>query len=93
MQSFKYLGTILTGNFEFSLDINAIVSKVRQRLYILKRLKYTDADATLYNVYYSAFIKIVSCYHLVPFYDHISAKSAQVIRRVTFTANTNTNTV
>ena len=78
VQSFKYLGTILTGNFDFTLNVNARVSKARQRLYIIKRLKCAKNDATLYNVYYSAFIHSVLCCHLVPFYNHISAKSAKI---------------
>ena len=86
-QSFKYLGTILTGNFDFTLNGNSGVSKARKRLYILKRLKYAEADATLYNVCYSAFIHSILCYHFVPFYDHISAKSAEAIRKITYTAS------
>ena len=87
VQSFKYLGTILTRNFDFTLNVNTRVSKARQRLYIFERLKYPKADATLYNVCYSAFIHSVLCYHLVPFYNHISAKSTNAIRRITYTAN------
>ena len=87
VQSFKHLGTILTGNFDFTLNVDARVSKAQQRLYTLKRLRYAEADVALYNVCYSAFIHSVLCCHLVPFYNHISAKSARAIRRITSTAN------
>ena len=47
VQSFKYLGTILTANFDFTLNVDARVSKAQQRLYILKRPRYAKADVAL----------------------------------------------
>jgi hypothetical protein len=69
--SFKYLGTVLTDDFDFNPNWEARVSKARQRLYLLKKLVYSNADRTIMRMTYNSFIKPVLTYHLDIFHNHL----------------------
>ena len=92
VQKYKYLGTVLTENMEFDANWLTRIKKARQRLYMLRKLRYCGASATIMKLTFSAYIRPVLTYHLSLFYDHLSQKILQMIKRIWKTAKHITKT-
>jgi hypothetical protein len=86
VSSYKYLGTQITEDLNFDENWNQRIQKARQRLYMLRKLKYSKADKTIIRMTFSSFIAPVITYHLELFMEQLSVKTVRDIRRLEKTA-------
>ena len=76
----KYLGTLLTPNLDWTPNMLARVTKARQRLYILKCLRYIDVDFSILKLCCDTFISSTLNYHLPVYHTSLSVKSRAKLR-------------
>ena len=83
VSSFKYLGTILTSNFDFTPNADAKICKAKQKLFIMKRLCYVKADKSIVRLCHHAFVCSILGYHLPVYASHLTARTSRSISSVT----------
>ena len=67
---------------DFNLNWNTRLQKARQRLFFLKKLRYTKASKMIMKLTYSAYIRPVLTYHLSLFHGHLSKDILQRIKSI-----------
>jgi hypothetical protein len=87
VDSYKYLGTVITSKLSFKSNIDQVVEKARRRLYIMSRLASLGVSETLRRMVYTTFIESVLAYHLSTTYHHLSANDKKVLSQVTRNAS------
>ena len=82
VEEYKYLGTTITSSLNFDKNWEQRVQKARKRLYMLHKLRYTQASSKIVKMTYSAYIKPVLTYHLPVLYNSLSKETLQKIKRI-----------
>ncbi|KAL0167353.1 hypothetical protein M9458_039197, partial [Cirrhinus mrigala] len=61
VETFKFLGSVISQDLKWVTHINSIVKKAQQRLYFLRQLRKFNLPQELLKQFYSAVIKSVLC--------------------------------
>ncbi len=61
VETFKFLGSIISQDLKWDTHIDSIVKKAQQRLYFLRQLRKFNLPQELLNQFYSAIIESVLC--------------------------------
>ena len=82
---YKYLGTVIDRQLNWSSNIRRIVSKTQQRLYFLRKLKDFDIDRTIMYFFYMSVIQSVFTFCLRVFIGNARKTDLARIQRITRT--------
>ena len=64
VDTYKYLGLILDNKLNWSPNTDAIIKKLRSRMYCLRKLKSFDVNTKILNTFYSSMINSVLTFGL-----------------------------
>ena len=59
VSEYKYLGTIIDDNFNFSKNTDAVYKKVQSRMYYVRRLRKLNVDSRIMELFYSSIVQSV----------------------------------
>ena len=82
VENFKYLGTVIDNQLNFSDNVNLIYKKAQQRLYLLRKLRsFGVSKEILVNVYRSLIESILS-YNIACWFGFIFSKDKNKLGRI-----------
>ena len=87
VESYRYLGTVLTNKLSFASNTSAVVDKARRRLYIMSRLARLGVNEMLRRAAYKSFIESVLTFHLTTIYQHLTSTDVKAINHTAKTAS------
>ncbi|KAK9535585.1 hypothetical protein VZT92_007958 [Zoarces viviparus] len=61
VQSFRFLGSIISQDLKWELNISSITKKAQQRMYFLRQLKKFNLPKTMMVHFYTAIIESILC--------------------------------
>jgi hypothetical protein len=80
--SVKYLGVTLDTKLRFQSHICNVVTKARQRMYIVKRFSSLGANSRLVTNLFKSFVEPILFYCIVVFYPHLYSNEKKEIRKI-----------
>lgn len=83
---YKYLGTTISYNLDWSKNVNITEKKANRRLFFLRQLKKLNIDNTLLVLFYKSIIQSVIMYTLICYYGNLTCASKGKIDRPRKTA-------
>ena len=69
ISSFKFLGTYISDDLNWSKNCNEILKKAKQRLYFLRQLKYYHVNSTILCQFYKAIIQSILTSSILVWFD------------------------
>ena len=87
IQHFKFLGSTISNNLKWELNIHTIVKKAQQRLYFLRRLRLFGLTAQTMTTFHRAAIEIVLTFSITVWFGIITVKVKFRLNRVVKTAS------
>jgi len=82
VEQYKYLGTVLDRNLNFSANTDALCKKGQQRLHCLRKLRSFNVDKTLMCMFYRSYIESCISYSLMCWFNSLSVKNKNRIERI-----------
>ncbi len=86
MESFRFLGTIISQHLKWDNHIDFMVKKTQQRLYFLHQLKKFNLPQELQKQLYSTIIESVLCTSITVWFSSATKSDLRRLRRVVRTA-------
>ena len=74
VSTFKFLGTHVSNNLSWDFNCQSILSKARQRLYFLRKLKSYNVNKTILINFYRAIVESVLTTSITVWYDNATYK-------------------
>ena len=81
VESFKFLGSIISYNLNWSSNINSIIKKVHQRLYFLRQLRKFKLSQEVLIQFYRGIIETVLCNSITAWYGTASKRDKKKLQR------------
>uniref|UniRef100_A0AAQ4R0X2 Reverse transcriptase domain-containing protein n=1 Tax=Gasterosteus aculeatus aculeatus TaxID=481459 RepID=A0AAQ4R0X2_GASAC len=82
VDSFCFLGSIITQDLKWELNISSITKKAQQRLFFLRQLKKFNLPKTMMVHFYTAIIESILCSSITVWYAAATAKDKGRLQRV-----------
>ncbi|KAK9537447.1 hypothetical protein VZT92_005063 [Zoarces viviparus] len=82
VDSFCFLGTIISQDLKWELNISSIMKKAQQRMYFLRQLKKFNLPKTMLVHFYRAIIESILCSSITVWYAAATAKDKGRLQRV-----------
>uniref|UniRef100_A0AAQ4Q5M4 Reverse transcriptase domain-containing protein n=1 Tax=Gasterosteus aculeatus aculeatus TaxID=481459 RepID=A0AAQ4Q5M4_GASAC len=82
VDSFRFLGSIITQDLKWELNISSITKKAQQRLFFLRQLKKFNLPKTMMVHFYTAIIESILCSSITVWYAAATAKDKGRLQRV-----------
>ncbi|PIK37783.1 hypothetical protein BSL78_25381 [Apostichopus japonicus] len=85
VDKYKYLGTMLSNNIDWSSNATIVHKKANQRLYFLRKLKNLRVDKTIMTLFYKSLIQSVLMYNIICYFANgikIDVKMLEQSRKV-----------
>ncbi|XP_077957584.1 uncharacterized protein LOC144406222 [Gasterosteus aculeatus] len=82
VDSFRFLGSIITQDLKWELNISSITKKAQQRLFFLRQLKKLNLPKTMMVHFYTAIIESILCSSITVWYAAATAKDKGRLQRV-----------
>uniref|UniRef100_A0AAQ4P2L3 Alkylated DNA repair protein AlkB homologue 8 N-terminal domain-containing protein n=1 Tax=Gasterosteus aculeatus aculeatus TaxID=481459 RepID=A0AAQ4P2L3_GASAC len=82
VDSFSFLGSIITQDLKWELNISSITKKAQQRLFFLRQLKKFNLPKTMMVHFYTAIIESILCSSITVWYAAATAKDKGRLERV-----------
>ena len=86
VESFRFLGTTISQDLKWDINIDSIVKKAQQRLYFLRQLGKFNLPQELLKQFYSAIIESVLCTSVTVWFSSASKSDLRRLQRVVRTA-------
>ncbi len=86
VESFRFLGTTISQDLKWDIQIDSTVKKAQQRLYFLRQLRKFNLPQELLKQFYSAIIESVLCTSLTVWFSSATKSDHRRLRRVFRTA-------
>ena len=87
VQYFKFIGSTISSNHKWELNVVNIVKKAQQRLYFLRRLRSFGLTTQVMVNFYRAVIKSVLIFSITVWFGSITQKETLWLNRVVTTAS------
>ena len=87
VQHFKFLGSTISSNLKWELNVVNIVKKAQQRLYLLRRLRSFGLTTPVMLNFYTAVIESVLTFSITVWFGSITQKETFRVNRVVKTAS------
>uniref|UniRef100_A0AAQ4R345 Alkylated DNA repair protein AlkB homologue 8 N-terminal domain-containing protein n=1 Tax=Gasterosteus aculeatus aculeatus TaxID=481459 RepID=A0AAQ4R345_GASAC len=82
VDSFRFLGSIITQDLKWELNISSITKKAQQRLFFLRQLKKFNLPKTMTVHFYPAIIESILCSSITVWYAAATAKDKGRLQHV-----------
>ena len=82
VENFKYLGTVIDNQLNFSENVNLIYKKSQQRLYLLRKLRSFGVNKLILETVYRSLIESILSYNIACWYGFLSAKDKNKLGRI-----------
>uniref|UniRef100_A0AAQ4RRB6 Alkylated DNA repair protein AlkB homologue 8 N-terminal domain-containing protein n=1 Tax=Gasterosteus aculeatus aculeatus TaxID=481459 RepID=A0AAQ4RRB6_GASAC len=82
VDSFRFLGSIITQDLKWELNISSITKKAQQRLFFLRQLKKFNLPKTMMVHFYTAIMESILCSSITVWYAAATAKDKGRLQRV-----------
>ncbi|KAM4595720.1 uncharacterized protein V3H82_003110 [Fundulus diaphanus] len=82
VESFRFLGTIISQDLKWELNINSLTKKAQQRMYFLRQLKKFNLPRTMIVHFYSSIIESILTSSITIWYAGATAKDKGRLQRV-----------
>uniref|UniRef100_A0AAQ4RSH4 Alkylated DNA repair protein AlkB homologue 8 N-terminal domain-containing protein n=1 Tax=Gasterosteus aculeatus aculeatus TaxID=481459 RepID=A0AAQ4RSH4_GASAC len=82
VDSFRFLGSIITQDLKWELNISSITKKAQQRLFFLRQLEKFNLPKTMMVHFYTAIIESILCSSITVWYAAATAKDKGRLQRV-----------
>ncbi|KAK0133548.1 hypothetical protein N1851_030920 [Merluccius polli] len=82
VESFRFLGTIISQDLKWELNISSLIKKAQQRMYFLRQLKKFNLPRTLMVHFYSSIIESILTSSVTIWYAAATAKDKGRLQRV-----------
>ncbi len=86
VESFRFLGSIISQDLKWDNHIESIVKKAQQRLYFLRQLRKFNLPQELLEQFYSAIIESILCTSITVWFSSATKSDLRRLRRVVRTA-------
>ncbi|KAL0195514.1 hypothetical protein M9458_009086, partial [Cirrhinus mrigala] len=86
METFKFLGSIISGDLKWDTHIDSIAKKAQQRLYFLRQLRKFNLLQELLKQFYSAVIESVLCTSITVWFGSATKSDTRRLQRTVRTA-------
>uniref|UniRef100_A0A8C1UDK1 Reverse transcriptase domain-containing protein n=1 Tax=Cyprinus carpio TaxID=7962 RepID=A0A8C1UDK1_CYPCA len=86
VESFRFLGTTISQDLKWDINIDSIVKKAQQRLYFLRQLRMLNLPQELLKQFYSAIIESILCTSVTVWFSSASKSDLRRLQRVVRTA-------
>ncbi|XP_075911483.1 uncharacterized protein LOC142906815 [Petromyzon marinus] len=86
VESFRFLGTILSRDLKWELNISSLTKKAQQRMYFLRQLKKFNLPKTMMVQFYTAIIESILTSSITVLYAAATAKDKSRLQRIIHTA-------
>ena len=88
-ESVKYLGLIIDNKLRFSEQADVVISKARQRMYVVRRFHALGAGSKLVTQLYTSFIESKFMFALIFYFSHMYSKQQNSMRSILHEAERN----
>ena len=82
VENYKYLGVHINNKLDWHHHSSSVISKINQRLYFVRKLKYFNIDNTLISLFYRSIIVSVVSFCIVAWGGNAVQKDIQKINKV-----------
>ncbi|KAK0140530.1 putative RNA-directed DNA polymerase from transposon BS [Merluccius polli] len=82
VESFRFLGTIISQDLKWELNISSLIKKAQQRMYFLRQLKKFNLPRTMMVHFYSSTIESILTSSITIWYAAATAKDKGRLQRV-----------
>ena len=82
VHNYKYLGTIIDDQFNFTLNVQAIYKKIHSRVFFLRQLRKFHLNESIIQLFYSSVIQSVITFSVTCWYGNSTQESTDRIIRV-----------
>ena len=82
VDTFKYLGTVLDSNLNFSGHVDHVCKKANQRMYLIRKLKTFDVDKQILETIYRSIVESIMTFNIITFYGYLSVKDKARLNRI-----------
>ncbi|KAK0154999.1 putative RNA-directed DNA polymerase from transposon BS [Merluccius polli] len=82
VESFRFLGTIISQDLKWELNISSLIKKAQQRMYFLRQLKKFNLPRTMMVHFYSSIIESILTSSISIWYAAATAKDKGRVQRV-----------
>ncbi|KAL0168533.1 hypothetical protein M9458_036755, partial [Cirrhinus mrigala] len=86
VETFKFLGSIISQDLKWDTHIDSIAKKAQQRLYFLRQLKKFNLPQELLKQFYSAIIESVLCTSITVWFGSATKSDTRRLQRTVRTA-------
>ena len=82
VNEYKYLGTIIDNQLNWSSNIRQLYSKCQQRLYFLRKLNEFHIDHTIMHLFYTSVIQSIFAFCILVYYGNASSRGIHNVHRI-----------
>ncbi|KAK9517319.1 hypothetical protein VZT92_025201 [Zoarces viviparus] len=82
VESFRFLGSIISQDLKWELNISSITKKAQQRMYFLRQLNKFNLPKTMLVHFYRAIIESILCSSITVWYAAATAKDKGRLQRI-----------
>ena len=82
VNEYKYLGTIIDNQLNWSSNIRQLFSKCQQRLYFLRKLNEFHIDHTIMHLFYTSVIQSIFAFCILVYYGNASSRDIHKVHRI-----------
>ncbi|KAK9513181.1 hypothetical protein VZT92_026739 [Zoarces viviparus] len=82
VESLRFLGSIITQDLKWELNISSITKKAQQRMYFLRQLNKFNLPKTMLVHFYRAIIESILCTSITVWYAAATAKDKGRLQRI-----------
>ena len=82
VNEYKYLGTIIDNQLNWSSNIRQLYSKCQQRLYFLRKLNEFHIDHTIMHMFYTSVIQSTFSFCILVYYGNASSRDIHKVHRI-----------
>ena len=82
VNEYKYLGTIIDNQLNWSSNIRQLYSKFQQRLHFLRKLNEFHIDHTIMHLFYTSVIQSIFAFCILVYYGNASSRDIHKVHRI-----------
>lgn len=82
VETFRFLGTIISSNLSWNQNTESIVKKCQQRLHFLRQLKKFRLNGSILEQFYRATVESILCFSISVWYSGASEKEKAQLDRI-----------
>ena len=82
VDSFRFLGTVISSDLSWDVNISSIVKKCHQRLHFLRQLKKFRLNQSILEQFYRAVVESILCFSMTVWFSSASKRDKDRLERV-----------